>query len=142
MACLQARRLGARRLFLAINRADYTEVVQSSRAALGIDVAVSPRLATSVEVLRYISTEKYVELATLPGGVGQVIELKIAPGSACDGQQLRDVKWPTGSVVLALQHKGDARTPGPDDVMQAGDRIACLVQPKLLKEVVRLATRG
>ena len=31
MACLQARKLGARKLFLAINRADYTEVVQTSR---------------------------------------------------------------------------------------------------------------
>lgn len=142
MACLQARKLGTRKLFLAINRADYTEVVQTSRATLGIDIAVSPRLATATEIMRYISREKYIELATLPGGVGRVIELKIAAGSACDGKKMREVQWPAGSVVLALQHKGDARTPGPDDEMQAGDRIACLLQPDLLDDVVRLATRA
>jgi trk system potassium uptake protein TrkA len=142
MACLQVRKLGARKLYLAINRADYSEVIQTSRATLGIDVAVSPRLATATEVLRYISKEKYIELATLPGGVGRVIELKIVAGSACDGHSVREIKWPVGSVVLALQHKGDARTPGPDDVLHAGDRIVCLLQPELLNDIVRLATRA
>ncbi|MGH8020263.1 MAG: Trk system potassium transporter TrkA, partial [Opitutaceae bacterium] len=114
MSCLQARKLGVKRVFLAINRADYNEIVQTSKATLGVDLAVSPRIATAQEVLRYLSTEKYTELAQLPDGAGQLIQVKIAAKSACDGRMLREVKWPTGSVALVLQHGSDARTPGPN----------------------------
>ena len=140
MTCLQARKLGVKRVFLAINRADYNEIVQTSKETLGVDMAVSPRIATAQEVLRYLSTEKYTELARLPGSVGQLIEVKVAKGSECDGRMLRDVKWPTGSVVLVLQHRSEARTPGPNDTMESGDRLVALVQPDVLHDVLKLVT--
>lgn len=140
MTCLQARKLGVKRVFLAINRADYNEIVQTSKDTLGVDFAVSPRLVTATEVLRYVNTDKFMELVQLPGGVGKLIEMKIAAGSACDGKKLAEVSWPSGSVVLVVQHGSDARTPGPHDIMVAGDRIVALVQPELLKQVVRLVS--
>lgn len=140
MTCLQARKLGAKRVILAINRADFNEVVQSSKDALGVDLAVSPRIATAAEVLRYTSHEKYIEMAQLPGDVGRLIELKVGEQSKCNGKKIREISWPTGSVILALQTKSGARTPGPDDEIHAGDRLVALMKPELLKEVVRLVT--
>jgi trk/ktr system potassium uptake protein len=140
MTCLQARKLGVQRVMLAINRADYNEIVQTSKATLGVDVAVSPRLATAAEVLRYVSREKYTELAKLPGDAGRLIEVKVAPKSELDGRTVRDVNWPVGSVILAVQHRGEARTPGPEDIIHAGDRLVTLLQPQLLEAVLRLVT--
>lgn len=140
MTCLQARKLGAKHVILAITRADYNEIVQTSKETLGVNAAVSPRLATAAEVLRYVSTEKFIELAQLPGDVGRLIEVTVAPGSTCDGKKVRDVRWPSGSVVLALQTKIEARTPGPDDIIAAGNRVIVLLKPDLLREVLRLVT--
>ncbi|BET66673.1 Trk system potassium transporter TrkA [Opitutales bacterium ASA1] len=140
MTCLQARKLGVKRISLAINRADYNEIVQTSKATLGVDVAVSPRIATSHEVLRYLSTEKFVELARLPGRAGRLLELKVDAGSPCDGRALRDIRWPTGSVVLAVQQRSSIRTPGPGDVFAAGDRLVAIVPTELHTEVIGLVS--
>lgn len=142
MACLQARNLGVARAFLAINRADYHEIVHTLKGRLGLDAVVSPRIATAEEVLRHLGRERFVELAALPGNAGRWIEMRVGAGAGATGRRLRDVAWPPGFVALVVQRSGEARTPGPEDTLEAGDRLVALVRPEALVAVLDLVTGG
>lgn len=136
MTCLQARKLGVKHVCLAFNRADYNEIVQTSKTTLGVEIAVSPRIVTAQEILRYISQEKYIDLGTLPGGVGRLIEMRVAPGSISAGHTIRELDWPSGSLILVVQRHGVAITPGPEHRIEAGDRLLTVLQPQLLDAVL------
>lgn len=128
MTSLQASRLGAEHVQLVINRADYQEVISTVQTTLGVELIVSPRLATANEILRAISTETIVELASLDKAKAKIVEIKIAPDSAIAGKPLKDVSLPTGTVIIALLHKYAAKVPGPEDAILGGDRVVAIVR--------------
>ena len=138
MTCLQASKLGARHVMLAINRADYAEVLEQMKIAIGVELAVSPRIATANQIMRYISREPYIDLGRLPGDVGKIIEITVKTDSPSAGRKLREIDWPSGCVVVALLHKSEAKTPGADDIIEAGAHIVVIVQQERIKDLLKL----
>lgn len=138
MTCLQASELGAKHPLLLINRADYIDVLDRLKGTLGLELVVSPRLATANEVMRYTSQATYVDLARLPHDGGHIIEIKIYPKSPSDGKMMREIKWPRNCVVVALLHKSEAKVPGANDLVSGGDRLVVLVKQALIPELMKL----
>ncbi|MEP7287117.1 MAG: chloride channel protein [Chloroflexota bacterium] len=60
-----------------------------------------------------------IRLATYSNA--RVIELRIAPESPVVNQQIRDVKWPGGSIVATIRRRRQVLVPHGDMVLQAGD---------------------
>jgi trk system potassium uptake protein TrkA len=140
MTCLQASKLGTKHVILLNNRADYLDVIERFHETLGIEMAVSPRVATANEVLRYISDEDFIELAALPSNAGRILEVKVAENSQCVGQTFRDVLWPKECVIVALLHKFEARTPGANDKIEPGDHLVAIVKEDTISELLSLTT--
>jgi trk system potassium uptake protein len=138
MTCLQASKLGTRHTLLLINRPDYVDVLERLKGTLGLEMVVSPRLATANEVMRYTSRAPYVELARLPSRAGHIVEVKVKPGCAADGKMLKELKWPQNCVVVALLHKSDAIVPGANDVIAGGDRLVAIVKQEQIPEMIKL----
>ncbi len=126
MTGLQASKLGAPHVQLVINKPDYENVLQNLKNALGVELMVSPRVATANEVLRYLSTEPVVELATLPNRTSKILEIRIAPDNPYSGRNLKEIPLPPGSVVVALLHKFQVKVPGAKDSILGGDRIVVI----------------
>ncbi|MGJ3243096.1 MAG: Trk system potassium transporter TrkA [Opitutales bacterium] len=126
MTSLQASKLGARHVQLMINRGDYQTVLNQLKSTLGVETVVSPRLATANEVVRSLSGETYVELASLAGGQARILEIRVSHNSTAIGRKIRDVKLPRGAVIVALLHKFQAKVPGADDTILAGDRLVTI----------------
>jgi K+/H+ antiporter YhaU regulatory subunit KhtT len=40
--------------------------------------------------------------------------------------------------VVALLHKSEAKTPGADDIIKAGDHIVVIVQQERIKDLLKL----
>ena len=139
MTCLQAFKLGAKHTMLAINRADYIEILGKLNTSLGVELAVSPRVAATNEVLRYIGRKPFIELED-EGGVDAscIIEIDIAPDSKVDGKRLRDIKWPPEMVIVGHEHNYMPKTPTGDDVLQAGDSIIAIICKSRIKELLKL----
>ncbi len=141
MTCLQAFKLGAKHTMLAINRADYIEILEKLNTSLGVDLAVSPRIAATNEVLRYIGKKPFIELegehldAT---GANCIIELDIAPKSIVAGKRIRDIEWPKECVIVGHEHNYTPKTPTGDDVLQAGDSIIAVLCNSRIKELLKL----
>jgi trk system potassium uptake protein TrkA len=127
LTCLQATKLGVNHVQLVINKGDYNQLLGILKTILGIEVVVSPRQATADYMVRNLSTERTLNLAEMPGGAGQIIEVRITHSSPCVGRMIKDIKLPRGSLIVALLHKFKAKVPAADDMILAGDRIAVIV---------------
>lgn len=138
MTCLQASKLGTKHTLLLINRPDYIDVLERMKGTLGLELVVSPRLATANEVMRYTSRAPYVELARLPNRGGHIIEVRVKPGCAADGKMLKEISWPKNCVVVALLHRSDATVPGADDVINGHDRLVLIIKQDQIPEVMKL----
>lgn len=139
MTCLQAKNLGTKYCLTLVHRADYADVISRNNEKLGILGAVSPRVATSRDLLRFVTSEKYHVVLELAGG-GEVLEVVAPEDSAAAGKRISDIKWPLGSGLLALQQGQQAFVPAGEDVIQAGDIVYGIVSPVAKKPFLRLLT--
>jgi len=137
MTCLQAKDLGVKHCLTLIHRGDYANAVMRAGSKLGILGAVSPRVATGKELLRYATEENYRSLLKLAHGV-EVIEFTVRSDSALDGTAVREISWPRGCGLVSLMHGSSAVVPAADDRVVAGDVVAAMVSHESKKEFVRL----
>lgn len=135
---LQASKLGVAHVQIVVNKVDYEEIVTNLRGALGVECSVSPREATVNEILRFVSRESYMELASMPGEQNKIIEVLVGSNSDAKGKSLREIAWPPATRVIALLHKFEAKVPGPDDKILAGDRVVVITHEEQKKKVVRI----
>ena len=136
MTCIQASKLGAHHVQLVINKGDYEELLDTLKESLSIEVVVSPRKATAETMVRNLSAEPVVELARLPNGTGRILEVRIGHGSPCVGKAIKDIRLPQGGLIVALLHKFQAKVPGANDTILAGDRVVVIAQDAQEKELL------
>src|ERR671932_674242 len=90
---------------------------------LGIKPAVS---ATDL-ILRLIEHEvpKYglVHLLDLPQERLEIIELEVSQGAPADGERVKDLGLPEGSLVISILREGGGFVPTGDSVVQGGDEV-------------------
>jgi trk system potassium uptake protein len=137
MTCLQARNLGTRYCLTLVHRADYADTISANEERLGIHAAVSPRVAAGKELMRFITSDAYHEVMSLPGGAS-VLELTVPPDSGINGRTVAEIKWPAGSGLVALLHGQQALVPGGSDVIHAGDTVYALTTEAARKPFIRL----
>lgn len=134
---LQASRLGAKHVQLVINRSDYEVVLDDLKEKLGVELLVSPRVATVGEVERFLAPESVVDLARLEGDL-RLLEFRVGKDAPANGLMVREVPWPQGTLVVALLHKFEARVPGPDDRVLRGDRVVTISAEARRTDLLRL----
>jgi trk system potassium uptake protein len=141
MACLQAKSLGTEYCLTLIHRADYADAIYRNRQRLGILAAVSPRLATNRDLLRFMETGKYNKVSELQGGV-EVIQLSLKEAAKVTGQKVADIKWPRGSALVGLLRDQMAIVPTGEDTLNAEDTVYAIVTSEGRKPLVKLLTRS
>ncbi len=102
---------------------------------LGIEPAVS---ATDL-ILRLIEHEVpsygLVHLLDLPNEELEVIELVVSEDSHAAGKRVVDVRLPEGSLVMALLREGKGLVPNGETVVEAGDEVLVVLQPRLEHDI-------
>ena len=138
MTSIQAAKLGAKHVQTVINKSDYEEILLNLRSTLDIETLVSPRLVTAAEVLRYTSSEPYVELFHFPKQSARILEIQVSLESPCAGKKLREIRWPKHAVLVALLHKFQAKVPGAEDQILAGDRVVVITREENIQDLLKL----
>jgi trk system potassium uptake protein TrkA len=141
MACLQAKSLGTEYCLTLIHRADYADAIYRNRQRLGILAAVSPRLATNRDLLRFMETGKYNKVSELQGGV-EVIQLSIKEAAKVVGQKVAEIKWPRGAALVGLLREHMAIVPTGEDTLNAEDTVYAIVTSEGRKPLVHLLTKS
>lgn len=137
MTCLLAKQLGTEHVLLVLNKTDYEDILDQMKETLGVEMAVAPRQQSVAEIMRYVATEAVTELANFNDGA-QLIEVRVNPQSPAIGKEIQEIRFPSGALIVALQHKFSTRVPGGSDRILADDRLVIIVNEEKKKEVLRL----
>ncbi len=139
MSCLQAKNLGAKECLTLIHRADYADAISSFGIGVGIKAAVSPREATRVELMRYITSDVFHTVLEMKNA--EIVEAMVGEDFFISGQKVSEVEWPKGSMLVGILHGATATMPAAGDVIECGDTIYALVSATARKQFVKLLKR-
>lgn len=137
MAGVEAKEIGADRIFAIVGRPDYANVV----GRLGINRAVSEREVMAKQILGYMNTGSVVSKTLLPGGSVWVCEVEVQPGAEAIGTPIKDMNVPTGCVFATLSRGDQATIPGANDVFQEGDNVVLMVEDHIIHGVLSLFSK-
>jgi trk system potassium uptake protein TrkA len=152
MACLLAKRLGARRVLALINRRAYADLVQGTQ----IDIAISPAHAVIGELLAHVRRGDVDAVHSLRHGAAEALEAIVRgdrrSGRLC-GRSIGEVGLPAGAQVGAIVRGLHAKDGAPaddnvrpeviiahhDTVVQQDDHVIVFVPSRrMVREVEKL----
>lgn len=142
MACLLAKRLGAKRVLALINRRAYADLVQGTQ----IDIALSPAQTVIGELLTHVRRGRVEAVYSLRRGDAEALEA-VAHGdrrsSKVVGRRIEEIALPPGSQIGALVrgegHASQVIIVHHDTRIESGDHvIVFLPHKRMVHEVERL----
>jgi trk system potassium uptake protein TrkA len=125
MACLLARNLGAAKTVCLVNRPDYVPLLPK----LGVDSAISPRLATSTWIASFVKRGAVISAENLGYSGAEILQLAVSETCPWLGKQLMELDFPPDAVIGAVLKRGRVETPGGDTVLAAGDEVVVFALP-------------
>jgi trk system potassium uptake protein TrkA len=119
MSCLQAKRLGAKRVLALINRRSYAELMHGTQ----IDIALSPAQTMIGELLAHVRQGDVQAVHSLRRGVAEALEI-VARGdrktSRVVGRKVRDIRLPDQAHFgLIVRDLPDPMAAPPEDGLTA-----------------------
>ncbi len=138
MSAMLAKRMGAKKAMVLIQRRAYVDLVQGSV----IDVAISPQQATISALLGHVRKADIVSVSSLRRGVAEAIEA-IAHGdegtSKVVGRMIADIKLPPGTIIGAIVRGDDVLIANNNLQIEQGDHVIMfLTDKKYISDVERL----
>jgi trk system potassium uptake protein TrkA len=137
MAGVLAKEVGVGQSVAVVHQPDFAPLV----ARLGIDHAVTPRTSIANRVLKLVHQGNITSLAVLEEGRVEIVEFPVHGDAAVIGKQLRDIKFPKGSLVAAILRGDHVIVPKGEDEMHADDSIIIIAAADVIDHVQRLFQR-
>lgn len=136
LACLMARKLGAKRVVARVSDTTNPVVVDSSWAAsLGIDRVISPELAAAVEIRRIIETAGVSWVESYGEERIEMMRLRAQEGtSPAIGQALANITTPRNTLVAAIGRAGHFIIPDGSERIAADDDLYLIGRTEALPE--------
>ena len=131
LSCLLAKNLGTRRVISLIDRFSYIPLV----SRVGVDAAVSPRMAAVNAILTHVRRGSVLAVATLKGTRAEGIEFSITPRFPYLNRPLSELQLPPGSLIGAILRGQQVIIPDGTSEILVGDRVVVFVLPESLRQV-------
>ncbi|MGR6860207.1 Trk system potassium transporter TrkA [uncultured Aliivibrio sp.] len=138
MSAMLAKRMGAKKVMVLIQRSAYVDLVQGGV----IDVAISPQQATISALLTHVRRADIVNVSSLRRGAAEAIEA-IAHGdettSKVVGKEIQNIKLPPGTTIGAIVRGEEVLIAHDKTVIEQDDHVVMfLVDKKYVQDVERL----
>jgi trk system potassium uptake protein TrkA len=102
LSCILAKQYGAKKTIALVDRPELKNMLEG----IGIDIAVSPRLATVAGILQHVHRAEMLSLSVLHKGEARIVELKVNPHSKIAGKKLKKTHFPKNTLVGAIVRNG------------------------------------
>ncbi len=138
MSAMLAKRMGAQKTMVLIQRSAYVDLVQGGE----IDIAISPQQATISALLTHVRRADIENVYSLRRGAAEAIEA-IAHGdensSKVVGKSIQELKLPPRTTIGAIVRGNDVLIAHDDTVINSNDHVILfLVDKKHITEVEKL----
>lgn len=135
VTCLMAKHLGVQKTVALLSKGAYIPISQT----IGLDAAVSKKLAVSREVLRFLRGKHVLSVATVHGLDAEILKIEAAPRSKVTKAPLKELTLPPGVLIGAVMHtNGDVEVATGDTEIAPGDRSIVFVMPGTIHEAETL----
>jgi len=131
---LFARHLKVKRTVTLISKPLYMPIVQT----IGLDAAVNERILTTDAILKYMRGGRIINISSLRGIRAEIIEFQAGPQSKVAGRHLRNIDFPEGVLVGAVDHQGEIEVAVGKTVIHSGDRVVVFSLERSLPKVEKL----
>ncbi len=129
MSAMLAKRMGAKKAMVLIQRSAYVDLVQGGV----IDIAISPQQATISALLGHVRKADIVSVSSLRRGVAEAIEA-IAHGdentSKVVGRKIADIKLPPGTIIGAIVRDEQVIIANNEHSIEQGDHVVLFITDK------------
>lgn len=130
-SALLAKNYGVKRTTVLYNKPHYIDVL----SAIGVDRAISVRIAVANEILSQLHLGGVVHVSTVEEGKGEVLEFDITNDSKVTGKALKDIDFPDSAIVGICIRNNEVIIPRGDFVPMVNDRLIVFTLPKSVKKV-------
>ncbi|QIM64175.1 Trk system potassium transporter TrkA [Frederiksenia canicola] len=129
MSSLLAKRLGAKKAIVLVQRMAYLHLIQGGT----IDIALSPQQATISALSSHVRKGDVVKVASFKQGLVEGIEV-IAHGdnqsSKVVGRKVKEIKLPQGAIIGAIVRNHEVLIAHKSTEIHENDRVILLVNDK------------
>ncbi len=142
MSSLLAKRMGAAKLVVLVNRASYVDVLQDN----DIDIAIPPAEVTTGPLLTYIRQADVTAVHLLRRGAAEALEA-VLHGTEQDsnlvGRPIKSIAWPPNVMPGAIVRDDKVCIAHNDLVLQQGDHVIVFVsQRDSVRKTVKFLSAG
>lgn len=134
LAAVRAKALGCHMSIALINDTSLTTMMKP----LGIDAHINPRQTTVSSILRHIRHGRVRGVYSIGDAEAEVIEAEVLSTSPIAGRHLRDIDFPEGVLIGAIQQNGKVFKPDGKIRIETGDVILIFALANDVPEVERL----
>ncbi|MDO5612295.1 MAG: Trk system potassium transporter TrkA [Paracoccus sp. (in: a-proteobacteria)] len=131
LASVRAKQAGAGMAIALINDPTLVPLM----AALDIDAYINPRATTVSSILRHIRRGRVRDIYSIGDAEAEVIEAQVLSTSSIAGRTIRDIDFPEGALLGAVQKGGRVMKPAPDLRVEEGDIVLIFVLTKDVPQV-------
>ncbi|WP_226780859.1 Trk system potassium transporter TrkA [Oceaniglobus trochenteri] len=134
LAAVRAKAAGCKMAICLVN----DPTLQSLMGPLDIDAFINPRSTTVSSILRHIRQGRVRGVYSIGDAEAEVIEAQVLSTSPIAGQLVRDIEFPEGVLVGAVQKGDTVVTPRGSTRIEEGDLIVLFAMAGDVPEVERL----
>ncbi|RLI79025.1 Trk system potassium transporter TrkA [Archaeoglobales archaeon] len=118
LVSLLSKSLGAKKAISQVSKGSYMKLFEK----VGIDVVLSPRTITYVEVLRHLRLMAVETLAEIEKGEAVVFEVQITKDKL-SGKKVKDLKLPQRAIIGGILRGEECLIPRGETEIFKGDRL-------------------
>lgn len=134
LSCTRAKAAGVPMCIALVNDPSLTEL----KDPLGIDVFINPRATTVSSILRHIRHGRVKDVYSIGDAEAEVIEAQVLNSSPIAGLKVRNVEFPEGALLGAIQKGTDIIRPTGDTKIEDGDTVVIFCLSKDIPQVETL----
>lgn len=134
LAAIRAKQAGAKMAITLINDPTLVPLM----GALDIDAYISPRATTVSTILRHIRHGRVRDIYSIGDAEAEVIEAQVLSTSPMSGRPIRDIEFPEGVLIGAVQKGDQIIKPMPGTRLEEGDIVLIFALTHDVPEVERL----
>ncbi|MBM4248775.1 MAG: Trk system potassium transporter TrkA [Euryarchaeota archaeon] len=129
LSCVMAKQNGARMTIAVV----YQPELRLTLHEVGVDVAVSPTIATMNAILQHVHFKKgLASLYVLHHGNARVVEFAVTERSRIAGLTIGKAGLPRNSLVAAIVRNHHTIIPRGDDAIYPGDRLIMFARTNVI----------
>ncbi|MCM1285243.1 MAG: Trk system potassium transporter TrkA [Acetobacter sp.] len=139
LACLIARRMGAKHTIARVRDPEYSAQVDFMRNELGISMMINPEYLASLEIFRNLQFPSAMNIESFSNGTIDMVGFKIREESPLCNMKIADMSYSfiEDMLICAVVREDDIVIPNGDFVIRQGDTVYITGSHKLLGRIVK-----